>query len=288
MIELSVIIPTHQRADTLRMCLEHLEKQTAVDRIEVIVVSDGHDEATDRLFAERQFDFPVTYFSIPKSQQGAARNRGAEKAQGNICLFIGDDAFLEPDACEKHLDAHARGEKAVLGFATWDENLEVTPVMRWLEKSGWQFGYPKIMRYANRHIPNHMQHLFTYTINISVSKSVAAAIPFDEEVTLYGWEDILWGMRLAQQSVPLCFEPDARARHHHSMTLEQSLARMRTLGESVVKITATHPDLDRMPRGIKMLAYRLASLLPTMSGRHRKAFVQGIEQAQKDEKEDVA
>ena len=38
---LSVVIPTHRRPAILSACIEHLERQTAADAIEVIVVSDG-------------------------------------------------------------------------------------------------------------------------------------------------------------------------------------------------------------------------------------------------------
>lgn len=50
MIELSVIIPTHNRADRLRVCLEALSHQTqpATD-FEVIVVDDGSTDGTARV-----------------------------------------------------------------------------------------------------------------------------------------------------------------------------------------------------------------------------------------------
>ena len=44
--KLSVVIPTYKRAETLKQCLEHLSKQTVAKEMEVIVVSDGHDEKT--------------------------------------------------------------------------------------------------------------------------------------------------------------------------------------------------------------------------------------------------
>lgn len=295
MPRLSVIIPTHKRAKILSECLRHLERQTIASDIEVIIVSDGHDEKTSALFANSTWRVPVQFFEIEKSQQGSARNEGLTHATGEYVLFIGDDAFLEPNACEVHLSAHCphpqplprseggetsvasgEGAKAVLGYTTWDPSVGITPVMTWLEKSGWQFGYPTISGFAHNFIPSEIQHRFTYTIHISLSLSEAKKHLFRTDVHLYGWEDVEWGMRLKNAGVRLLYEPRAKALHHHRMTLEDSLKRMETLGRSAVEIQKKVPEFDRVPKGWKLYAYRILSLMPTLAGNHRKAFLQGM------------
>jgi glycosyltransferase involved in cell wall biosynthesis len=234
----------------------------------------------------------VHFFEIPKCHQGVARNVGVQHATGERVLFIGDDILLAPDACEKHcphpclsgrqalpLSYEERGESrsgAILGFTTWDPAVGITPVMRWLETSGWQFGYPSIARYVHEVIPPAVQHQYSYTSHISLPLSIAKKIPFRTDVHLYGWEDIEWGMRLRDAGVQLVYESDARALHHHHMTLENSLKRMETLGRSAVEIQKKVPEFDRAPKGWRLLAYRILSLLPTMSGKHRKAFLRGL------------
>jgi len=283
---LSVIIPTHERVDILRMCLEHIEKQTIAKQLEVIVVSDGHDPATMELLEHININeqspnaslASYKFFEIPKSQQGVARNRGAATATAPLTLFIGDDIFLAPDACEKHVSARNALAKpvAVLGFTTWDTALDITPAMRWLEETGWQFGYNMLTPYRHSFVPADMQHRFTYTSHISVPTETARALPFTEDVSMYGWEDIVWGQQLQKAGLPLYYESDAHGLHHHLVTLDDSLARIETLGKSLLHITKIAPDLDRRPEGLKLIAYRLISLLPTMRGRHYKAFLRGL------------
>lgn len=246
--------------------------------MEVIVVSDGHDGATQLVAEEHAWKIPVAFFEVEKSQQGVARNRGVQEAKGEIVLFLGDDAFLAPDACAKHVEAHTKHKQpiAVLGFTTWDTSLDITPAMRWLEETGWQFGYNMLIPYRHGFIPAHMQHRFTYTINISLPLAVAQAHPFRTDVTMYGWEDIVWGQELQKSGIPLYYEPDAHALHHHLVTLDDSLARIETLGKSLLHITKIAPDLDRRPEGIKLWAYRLIALSPTMRGRHYRAFLRGL------------
>jgi len=286
---LSVIIPTYKRTDILRECLRHLDRQTVREDLEVIVVSDGHDEQTAALRAEKRFRVPITFLEVEKSHQGVARNRGVAQATSSLCLFIGDDIFLREDACEHHLIAHRRllreegiGTKsaiAVLGFTTWDPAIGVTPVMRWLETSGWQFGYPFLRSFSHTFVPRDRQHLFTYTSHISLPTSIARAHPFLKEVSLYGWEDIEWGMRLRDAGVRLSYEPDAQALHHHHMTLEQSLTRMETLGASAVMMKRLVPRFDRLPQCWKKFTYIVGALLPTMAGAHRRAFLRGMRRA---------
>lgn len=299
MPKLSVIIPTHKRADILTECLRCLERQTVAHDIEVIIVSDGHDDKTSALFANSTWHVSVKFFEVEKSQQGSARNEGLRHATGDIVLFIGDDIFLEPDACEVHLSAHCphpqplprsgggetsaasgEGAKAVLGFTTWDPTVGITPVMTWLEKSGWQFGYPTLNRRhatgAGPFVSPDVQHRYTYTSHISLPLSVAKKHLFRTDVHLYGWEDVEWGMRLKNAGVRLLYEPRTKALHHHRMTLEDSLKRMEILGRSAVEIQKKVPEFDRVPKGWKLCAYRVLSLLPTMAGKHRKAFLQGM------------
>ncbi len=269
--KLSVIIPTHNRPEVLEQCIAHLSKQTIAQDIELIVIDDVHN-------AKRDWQMPVRYYTVPPCHQGAARNHGVKKAQASTVMFLGDDMFLSPDACELHLKHHTNHSTpiAVLGIVDWDPEVGITHVMRWLMKSGWQFGYNKIRQYAKVFVPNGMQHYFTYTSQISLSREVALRTPFREDVNLYGWEDIEWGMRLKDLGVRLFFEPKAKALHHHQISLSDSLKRMETLGRSAVEMAALVDGFDRVPKGLKRLKYEVAALLPTMGGKHRKAFLKGI------------
>ncbi len=280
MPQLSVIIPTHQRSAILAECLRCLECQTLASDIEVIVVSDGEDDKTAALFAKPAWRVRVKFFSVPKSQQGHARNEGIRHAEAKNVLFIGDDIFLAPDACEWHIGALRENHSAVLGFTTWDSAVGITPVMQWLESSGWQFGYPTIAEHAHRFLPADIQHRYTYTSHISLPLAAAKKHAFRTDVHLYGWEDIEWGMRLKDDGVRVYYEPHATALHHHRIELADSLRRMETLGRSAVLIGEKSPGFDRVPRGWKRAAYNLTALLPTMAGRHRAAFLRGIQHAE--------
>lgn len=258
--------------------------------MEVIVINDvKNDKDFEALSQKSGWNIPIHFETIEPCQQGKARNIGVQKANVPIILFIGDDIFLDPKACECHLQIHQstipalpagrynlQSQTAVLGTTTWDPSCSITPVMQWLETSGWQFGYGKISQYAGKEIPKNIQHKFTYTSHLSISREIALKIPFREDVSLYGWEDIEWGKRLQKAGISLIYEPRAAALHHHHIDMEDSLKRMEILGKSLMTIVQEDPDFDRLPRGWKWIAYRICSKFPTMAGRHRKAFLKGM------------
>ncbi len=277
---LSIVIPTHRRPAILSACLEHLERQSIADKIEVIIVSDGHDPATVEAVNGKTWKVPVKFFEIPKSQQGTARNAGVKNATADAVLFLGDDILLAPGACEAHLAAHAaHGNVAVLGRIDWDPAVGITPVMRWLDRTGWQFGFEMLAPYAGRRVPENVQHTFTYASNLSLKTEIARALPFPEGVTDYGWEDVVFGMELKKKGVGLVYEPAARALHRHRIELEDSLKRMRAIGKTAALFAARDPAFDRVPKGWKLHAYRVLSLLPTMRGKHAKALLEGMSEA---------
>lgn len=299
MPSLSVVIPTFRRPNILRLCLQCLEAQTIADELEVIVVSDGPDVETAKLFQNpTSYQLgALSYFEIPKSQQGVARNFGVNHSHAPFVLFIGDDILLDRNACEKHLVAHQSSQSlipnpqsptAVLGFTTWDPVVEINPVMRWLERSGWQFGYPKIAKYAHAFLPPKIQEQFTYSSHISVPTEVARHFRFREDMTLYGWEDIEWGMRLKQAGIRLYYEPDAKALHHHHMTPEQSLARMETLGQSLALLAEKVPYFRKQVSVLRRLSLHTRSLLPTMNGQHLRALLRGIRKAMRNRSPAIA
>ena len=129
-MKLSVIIPTHNRADILNICLEKLAQQQGVD-FEVIVVDDGSVDDTEHVVAMTNAQLPLTkwcdmrYVKQKASHQGVARNRGAAAAAGDIIVFIGDDIFVEPGFLMRHHDRHAEypdEDVVVLGFTAGLDN----------------------------------------------------------------------------------------------------------------------------------------------------------------------
>jgi len=81
---LSVVIPTHDRRDSLLRLLAALEAGTLPPaRFEVIVVADGCSDDTVQAAGAAPFSFPVKVLAMhPARGAAAARNLGATEARG--------------------------------------------------------------------------------------------------------------------------------------------------------------------------------------------------------------
>jgi len=115
---LSVVIPTYNRCESLRVTLEALKRQDAVaGDFEVIVVSDGSTDGTDALLAQwaaEPLPFQLRPFSQPNAGPARARNRGVKEASGEVIVFIDDDVEPRPECLEAHARRHRHEEKLVL------------------------------------------------------------------------------------------------------------------------------------------------------------------------------
>jgi len=115
MIELSVVIPTYNRAKRLRACLEALTHQTqAASTFEVIVVVDGSTDETAAMLKNLATPYSLRTIWQDNSGQPGALNRGIREAQSPYCLFLDDDIMANPQLLAEHLHAHREHPKAVV------------------------------------------------------------------------------------------------------------------------------------------------------------------------------
>lgn len=94
-IAISVVIPTYKRTQLLVRCLKALLQQRfEKDRYEIIVVSDGPDDETQRIFnVFAGYEYPALRYLPLSAKKGpaAARNYGWLNAKGSIIAFTDDD-----------------------------------------------------------------------------------------------------------------------------------------------------------------------------------------------------
>jgi glycosyltransferase involved in cell wall biosynthesis len=88
----SVVIPTFNRSDFLRRCVESIVIQKCTD-FEIIIVDDGSTDNTAGYVANIS-DTRVRYHYIKHGERSVARNYGIEMALGKYICFIDDDDYV--------------------------------------------------------------------------------------------------------------------------------------------------------------------------------------------------
>lgn len=272
-MQLTVIIPTHNRSHKLKKCLQALSKQTITkNAFEVIIVDDGsqpNHRQTIRKFPSL-FPIPLKILSPKNKGQGQARNLGIQHAKGKIIVLIGDDIIVNPDFLKTHLTAHQKypaENVACLGKILWDPKIKSTPLMQWLTDGssilgrfgGHQFAYEKL---NNQHWADYN---FFYTSNLSLKKTLLQKHPFAPEFDRYGWEDIELGYRLTQKArLKIYYQPKALGYHDHLINPTDFAKRMRAIGAATHIIHAKYPELKKKPSLLKKIIFHLLSLPPTL------------------------
>jgi len=123
----SVIIPTYQRFDSLKVAINSVLKQT-YKNIEIIVINDCSKdiryETLNQLYSQESFPEKISHqeksiyikiINLPinmrekyksKSCQGLTRNIGVENSKGEYLAFLDDDdCWVDPQKIEKQINA---------------------------------------------------------------------------------------------------------------------------------------------------------------------------------------
>ncbi|HKJ57731.1 MAG TPA: glycosyltransferase [Halobacteriales archaeon] len=107
-MDASVVVPAYAEADTLGRTLDSLRGQDAA----VIVVAGGGDGTAEVAEAHPAVD---RVLDDEGDGPGAARNRGAEVAEGDVLLFTDADTVVPPDWVDRHRAHYDRSQVVGVG-----------------------------------------------------------------------------------------------------------------------------------------------------------------------------
>jgi len=95
----TVLIPTHERAESLRLAVQSVQEQTLRD-FELFIVGDGAPAQTRELASDLcAGDQRIRFFDFEKApgQGELNRHRALQEAQGRIVAYLGDDDCWMPN-----------------------------------------------------------------------------------------------------------------------------------------------------------------------------------------------
>ncbi|MCK4852295.1 MAG: glycosyltransferase [Candidatus Omnitrophica bacterium] len=108
--EVSVIIPTYNRAHVVGRAIESVLNQTYRE-FEIIVVDDGSTDNTKELI-EDKYGKQVNYVRQPRKGAPAARNLGFRISRGKFVNFLDSDDYFLPENLEKKVRVLERNPAA--------------------------------------------------------------------------------------------------------------------------------------------------------------------------------
>lgn len=115
MTKISVVIPTLNEEEYIPKLLESIERQT-LDDYEVIVCDGGSTDNTVSISEE----YGARILEGDGEGPGAARNKGAQGARGEIILFIDSDVKLTHKKVFQEVEESLERDNVVGGTSTWE------------------------------------------------------------------------------------------------------------------------------------------------------------------------
>lgn len=101
--KVSVIIPTHNRADLIGRAIQSVLNQT-YQNFEIVIINDGSIDNTEQIVKE--FKDPRIIYLVQKENRGTsiAKNIGIKVAKGKYIAFLDDDDDWLTEKLEKQVD----------------------------------------------------------------------------------------------------------------------------------------------------------------------------------------
>lgn len=238
---ISVVIPTHDREESLERTLRALAAQTLPQSdYEVIVSMDGSPVDARRRLERCQVPYHVRALWQPKRGRAAACNAGARAARGSLLVFLDDDMEPVPGFLSAHLASHAEGtRRGVVGAAPIVLNEHSSPVAHYRQSSF----HNKLerMRMGRR---DGLPYWDVYMGNFSLHREAfLEAGGFDESFTLHGREDYELALRLQGVGIDLCYDPDALAHQHYEKDFTAMARDIFAGGKSTMLLFEKHPEI---------------------------------------------
>ncbi len=242
---LSVLIPTKNRIDILKLTLDGYLKQTkSLEDFEIVLVNDYGDfkevESLVSNYSEKLNIKLLNNQGLPGP--ASARNLGIYNCSGKVIFITGDDIIPSVSLVTEHINAHAEYpgvEHAFVGNVAWHDDCDKTWLMNYIVgEGGQQFNY---IGMEHKEIASYDRF---YTSNVSLKRSFLLNTPqlFSTAFNLAAFEDIEFGYRLGLRGMELRYLETAIGYHHHQMALDSFVQRQVRVGQMLTVLNYVQPN----------------------------------------------
>lgn len=241
MVDLSIVIPSYNRRDSICALVEALFAQhdPAIET-EIVAVLDGSRDGSAEALAHLKVPPGMRLHVHTQDNRGraGARNTGIGLAHGDVVLFLDDDVVPQTGLLAAHMRAQREAD-AVLGRI---DHLDAPGTPRVISEQ-------EVIFYRERHAllsvpgaPIRATDVFAGNLSVKLAR-VREIGGFDEAFTGYGCEDWDLGQRLIDAGVVFAYAGDAAVFHKSPVTATRWRRNAWQEGRSQLTFVAKHPTL---------------------------------------------
>lgn len=206
---ISVLTPTRNRSDYLKLWLESLANQTQIPDEIIIIDNDSTDDTQDVI---RKYRGRLPIKSKLSRAKGYPKiyNEAIKMATSDIIAFLDDDCIAESDWIGNILKAHKKYKNASIQGKT--ESIPRGNI--YVEVMGDHY-----QNWIKGNIVKDNEMVTFDNKNMSIPAQILKDNLFSESMRL-GSEDIELGKRLRRKGVKIYYVPSIKASHHERSTLK--------------------------------------------------------------------
>ncbi|HEU4600172.1 MAG TPA: glycosyltransferase [Solirubrobacterales bacterium] len=235
----SVVIPTHQRREALRVVLESLARQSVEPgSYEVVVSVDASTDGTVEMLAALAVPYRLRWVS-PEARGRAAACNAAVAAAGEVTIVLDDDMRVVPEFVERHRSHHPPGSRRCVLGAVPVELEEASPRAAHYVKDKFDLHLSRLSDPDHLSLPRSF-----YSGNASLRTEVMREVGgFDDSFGIYGNEDVELALRLRKAGVELVYDPRALAHQTYDKDLAGLQRDTLEKGKTTVALARSHPEV---------------------------------------------
>jgi len=208
-VRLSIIVPVHNAHATLAECLAGLgQSSRAPDQ--VLVVDDGSTDDSMEIARAHGATLVVEPAAVAPRGAAWARNRGAERANGDVLVFIDADVVVHPDTLERMAAEFTREPALSALFGSYDEQPRCTDIPSYFKNL--------MHHYVHQHGRRVASSFWTGCGAVKRAPFLTSG-GFDERYQRPSIEDIELGVRLHRAGCQIRLCPEIQATHLKRWTL---------------------------------------------------------------------
>lgn len=212
--EVSVVIPSYNRAKDLIDCLKTVFKQD-FDGLEVIVVDDASTDKTREILEEKGLFNKIVYFrNERRAGVSKTKNRGVKLAKGKYCWFLDSDTKILSRKCLRFLYEASEKDPQIgsLGCEVIQRGNEL------LIREHTFFGNDLTRPFKEKDKAEMRSCNYLATCNCFVRTELLKKIGGCNELYFYGYEDAELGKRILDLGYKNIIDPRTAVLHLRSST----------------------------------------------------------------------
>ena len=220
----TVIVPTRNRVDLLRTCIEGLERTDYPDLEVIVVDNDSDDPATLAYLADLPSDWIKVLHHPGEFNYSAINNHAVKQARGTLlCLLNNDIEVIAPDWLSIMATQAHRAEVGAVGAQLLypDGRIQHAGVVIGVGNAAGhahRFLHPHEQGYFRRHALPQFASAVTAACLVVAKDKFLAVGGLDERRFRVAFNDVDLCLRLNQRGWQSLYEPRACLIHHESVS----------------------------------------------------------------------